>query len=295
VVMVFVIRPLCIGLATIGSDLTWQERTLASWIAPRGIVAAAIAGVAGAQLDGTGYPGGDQVLPAVFCLIAVTMLLHGFTLGPVARRLGLTLGNAPGLAIVGANAWTTDMAEALHRAGVPVLLVDKFSGALATARSRNVPTLQAELLSINGEEAWSEQAVDYLLAATPDQIYNSLISTRLGSELGRARVFQLGDPEMETDENEGVSRDVRGQLLGDPPISYAIFRSRQREGWRFSVRNSRAADAVDDGAIRLLIIASDGTLGLVSGESASRNGVRELVHVRANHLPYSDNSNQLRR
>jgi NhaP-type Na+/H+ or K+/H+ antiporter len=277
--MVFVIRPLCIGLATIGSDLTWQERALASWIAPRGIVAAAIAGVAGAQLGEAGYPGGDQVLPAVFCLIAVTMVLHGFTLGPVARRLGLTLGKGPGLAIVGGNAWTTDMAEALHEAGVPVLLVDKFSGALARARSRNLPTLQVELLSINGEEAWSEQAMDYLLAATPDQIYNSLISTRLGPELGRARVFQLGDPEMETDEDEGISRDVRGQLLGNPPVPYALFRRRQREGWRFFVRDSAAEEAAVDGAVRLLTIGSDGTLGLVSGESANRDGLRELVHV----------------
>ena len=277
--MVFVIRPLCITLATIGSDLTWQERALASWIAPRGIVAAAIAGVAGAQLAGANYTGGDQVLPAVFCLIAVTMVLHGFTLGPVARRLGLTLGNAPGLAIVGANVWTTDMAEALHQAGVPVLLIDKFPGALASARSRNVPTLQAELLSINGEEAWSEQAVDYLLAATPDQIYNSLVSIRLGPELGRARVFQLGDPEMETDEDEGISRDARGQLLGDPPVPYALFRRRQREGWRFSVRDSAAADASADGPVRLLTIDPDGTLSLVSGESASRDGTRELVHA----------------
>ena len=279
VAMVFIIRPLCIGLATVGSDLTWQERAVASWIAPRGIVAAAIAGVAGAQLGGAGYPGGDQVLPAVFCLIAATMVLHGFTLGPVARRLGLTLGNAPGLAIVGANAWTTDMAETLHRAGVPVLLVDKFPGALAAARSRNVPTLQAELLSVNGEEAWSEQAMDYLLAATPDQIYNSLVAIRLGPEIGRARVFQLGEAEMETDEDEGISRDARGQLLGDPPVSYALFRRRQREGWQFSVRESVAEDAPADGTVRLLTIDSDGTLGLVSGESASRDGVRELVHV----------------
>jgi hypothetical protein len=206
-------------------------------------------------------------------------VLHGFTLGPVARRLGLTLGKGPGLAIVGGNAWTTDMAEALHEAGVPVLLVDKFSGALARARSRNLPTLQVELLSINGEEAWSEQAMDYLLAATPDQIYNSLISTRLGPELGRARVFQLGDPEMETDEDEGISRDVRGQLLGNPPVPYALFRRRQREGWRFFVRDSAAEEAAVDGAVRLLTIGSDGTLGLVSGESANRDGLRELVHV----------------
>lgn len=61
-------------------------------------------------------------------------------------------------------------------------------------------------------------------------------------------------------------------------MPYALFRRRQREGWRFSVRDSAAEDAAD-GTVRLLTIDSDGTLGLVSGESATRDGVRELVHV----------------
>ena len=275
--MVFVIRPLCIGLATIGSDLSWQERILASWIAPRGIVAAAIAGVAGTQLVGAGYPGAEQILPAVFCLIAVTMVLHGFTLGPVARRLGLTLGNAPGLAIVGATAWTVDLAAALKRAHVPVLIVDTFPGALEQARDQAIPTLQAELLSTHGEEAWSEQRIDYLFAATADQIYNSLLSIRFAPELGRARVFQLGDPDLDPDDERGISRESRGQIIGDPPVCYSVFRKRHRDGWRFMVRDCQEEA---DSAVCLLTIAADGALGLVFAERAPYVvGRRELVHV----------------
>ena len=43
VVLLFVIRPAAVFLATVGSKLTYAERLLLAWIHPRGIVAAAIA------------------------------------------------------------------------------------------------------------------------------------------------------------------------------------------------------------------------------------------------------------
>jgi NhaP-type Na+/H+ or K+/H+ antiporter len=43
VALLFIIRPLAIVLATIRTGLSWQERLLAAWIAPRGIVAVAVA------------------------------------------------------------------------------------------------------------------------------------------------------------------------------------------------------------------------------------------------------------
>ncbi|MFP3441729.1 cation:proton antiporter, partial [Pantoea sp. SIMBA_133] len=33
--MLFVVRPISIWLSTIGTDLSWQEKTLVGWIAPR--------------------------------------------------------------------------------------------------------------------------------------------------------------------------------------------------------------------------------------------------------------------
>ena len=44
--ILFLVRPASVLLATIGSGLTIQERLLSAWIAPRGIVAAAVAGPA---------------------------------------------------------------------------------------------------------------------------------------------------------------------------------------------------------------------------------------------------------
>ncbi len=275
-VMLVVVRPASILLATWRSDLSWQERALPAWIAPRGIVAAAIAGVSGLQLGQAGYPGAALVMPSVFTLIAATMVLHGFSLGPLARRLKLALGSAPGLAIVGASGWSTDLAAVLHGLGVPVLLIDTFPGALDPARRLGLPTLQAELVSDQGEEELGGRAVDYLLAATPDDIYNGLVCTRIMPELGRRRVFQVAPPGRHVDERRGVSRDLRGQVLGTQGLDFATCEARHAAGWRFGAVEASVLGA---GQVGLVIVRADGGLHLVSGEGATAAAPQEGDHV----------------
>jgi NhaP-type Na+/H+ or K+/H+ antiporter len=58
-----VVRPAATWLATWRSDLTWRGRLFVGWIGPRGIVAAAVAGLAGPRLSEAGYAGGDLIQP----------------------------------------------------------------------------------------------------------------------------------------------------------------------------------------------------------------------------------------
>ena len=41
-VLILVVRPVAVGLSTLGSEFTWRERVVLAWVAPRGIVAAAV-------------------------------------------------------------------------------------------------------------------------------------------------------------------------------------------------------------------------------------------------------------
>ncbi len=230
VVMILVVRPLAILLSTLGSDLSVPERLLTGWIAPRGIVAAAVAGVASTKLAQGGTPGGNLVMPAVFALIASTMILHGFSLAPLARRLGLTLGNRPALAILGATPWSEALAQAVQSAGTPVLLIDTYPGALASARAKGIPVLQAELLSEHGEESLGEYRVDYLFAATPNEIYNSLVCAKLGPHLGRGKIFQLAPAGGAGGERTDLDSEWRGHIVGSPPLDFAALRRVYRQG-----------------------------------------------------------------
>lgn len=274
--MVFIVRPAAIVLATLRTGLTWQEKALAGWIAPRGIVAAAVAGIVSQKLAGTGFRGGEQVMPAVFALIATTMILHGFTLDPLARRLKLKLGDRPGLAILGATSWSIALAKVLKEAGTPVLLIDTYPGALQDARKQKIPVLQAEILSEHGEEELAGRRVDYLIAATQNDVYNSLVCAKLAPELGRSRVFQLAPAGGDVEDWTGLKREWRGIVIGMPPLEFAAARKRFKAGWRFALREKQPDDEAgeiagdaDTGSdeVLVMVLRRNGDLAFASTES----------------------------
>ncbi|MCJ2009143.1 cation:proton antiporter [Methylobacterium sp. J-092] len=288
--VLFAVRPAAIWLATLGSDLTRRERLFVGWIGPRGIVAAAVAGLAGPRLSEAGYAGGDLIQPTVFAVIVATVILHGFSLGPLARRLNLsTAAETQRLAVVGASPWASDMVVALHRAGVPVVLIDTYPGALQAARDAGVPTLQAELLSRHAEEGLADHPPDHMLAATRDELYNALVCTRLAPEIGRERVYQLApssDHLLHAD--TGVSRDTRGKVLGDGKIDFDSLAGRHEAGWRFEVVPANAGAQTD--AVDLLIIKTDGVVELLSvdNERAAPNEGDRMLAFAAPNIPQLD-------
>lgn len=122
--LVFVVRPLGVWFSTKGSDLGGRERLFIAWVAPRGIVAAAIASVAASALESEGLPGGVELRALVFLTIAGTVLLAGLTAGPVARLLGVRIPNREGVAILGAHRLGLALAEEIRAAGAPVVFID---------------------------------------------------------------------------------------------------------------------------------------------------------------------------
>ncbi|UMM08340.1 sodium:proton antiporter [Gluconobacter frateurii] len=256
-VVLFVVRPVGIFFSTLGTSMPWKERLFVGWIAPRGIVAAAVAGAAGIRLKETGYQSADLIMPAVFAVIAVTMILHGFSLRPIARALKLTLSNDPAIAILGASGWSVDLAACLHREGIPVLLVDNRSSALMPAAQMDIPVLRTELLSQHGQEALEERPADYLIATTGDGIYNGMICGHLAPAMGRERVFQISPGVARLDFYHGLSRDSRGKVLGEPAWNYTLFDTLFEQGWRFTSRVATEANAdsfgTDDNRLDILV------------------------------------------
>ncbi|CAO4135520.1 hypothetical protein [Methylorubrum extorquens] len=166
---------------------------------------------------------------------------------------------------MGASPWLGELALTLHRAGVPVVLITTYPGALRVAESAGVPTLRAELLSRHAEEGLADQPPDYLLAATRDGLYNALICTRLAPELGRERVYQLApsaDHFLHAD--TGVSRDLRGKVLGEGGLDFETIAERYAAGWRFKVETAGTTQSPDRPC--LLVIRSGGTLDFPSTE-----------------------------
>ncbi|HJZ60523.1 MAG TPA: cation:proton antiporter, partial [Miltoncostaeaceae bacterium] len=119
-VMVLILRPLTVALATWRSGFTARERGFMAWMAPRGIVAGATASAFGLALQADGVAGSAAVLPTVFIVIFATVVLYGLTAPLVARRLGVAEKQRRVVLIVGGHEWARELALALARSGVAV-------------------------------------------------------------------------------------------------------------------------------------------------------------------------------
>jgi NhaP-type Na+/H+ or K+/H+ antiporter len=84
-----------IGLPSLG----WRDKLMLSWIAPRGIVTAAVASLFAIQLQEAGIAGAGALKGLVFLTILLTVGIQGFTAPALAKGLGLVqpepLGGAP--------------------------------------------------------------------------------------------------------------------------------------------------------------------------------------------------------
>lgn len=87
-----------VQVASVGLPLDGREKLLLGWVAPRGIVSAAVASLFALQLEEAGIEGGGALKGLVFLTILVTVGLQGATAPWLARRLGLTVGEGEGVA-----------------------------------------------------------------------------------------------------------------------------------------------------------------------------------------------------
>lgn len=215
--MMFLVRPLSIFLSTIGSGLSIQEKALIGWIAPRGIVALTVSGYFASILSDAGYSDASLLTALTFGLVIFTVIAHGFSIGPLARRLNLSLEGKSGVIIVGSNAFTAQLAQSFQKNNVPVLIIDSSWENLSVARAAGVPFYHGEILSEQTEYNLDTIPYDYLIAATDSYTYNALVCTTFTPEYGHRNVFKIKNS-VETNGGEVVTK-VGGRVLFHDYIS----------------------------------------------------------------------------
>jgi len=265
--LIFIVRPATVFAATYGAGLDREDRILIGWIAPRGIVAAAVAGAFSVRMVEAGYEDAAILLPLVFALIILTVTLHGFSIGRLARHLGIASQKQNGIIIVGASPWTIDLASNLRELDIPVILVDGSWHRLRPARLAGMPIYFGQVVSASADETLDLSSMGYLLAASDNDAYNALVCTRFGNEFGRSRVFQIPMPAADQHETKGLVSALRGQSAFPDSALYEEILRRYFQGWRFqktrfsdsySYENYRAL--VPDEPFASLIVRPNGDL-----------------------------------
>ena len=230
--MMFIVRPLSIFLSTINSGLTLQEKALVGWIAPRGIVALTVSSYFASILGDAGYEDADLITALTFGLVFFTVVAHGFTIRPLAKKLNLSLEGNPGVIIVGSNRFTVELAKSLVSTNTPVLVVDASWEDLKHARHGGVPFFHGDILSEQTEYNLDTIPYDYLIAATEQFSYNSLVCTTFMPEYGRTNVYKVDPDENEKNESSTVA-SVGGRSLFRKEISLNELNNMLEEGYVF--------------------------------------------------------------
>ncbi|NNF57907.1 MAG: sodium:proton antiporter [Rhodothermaceae bacterium] len=227
--LIFVVRPLAVFLSSLGTRLTWKEQAFLSWMAPRGIVAAAVASLFSFRLQPFFPEDAAGLVPIIFLVIVGTVALYGLTISPVARMLGLALPDPQGVLFIGAHPWARRLAEAIHRRGFRVLLVDANPKNVRAARRAGLPAQRANVLADGVIDELDLSGVGQLLALTPNDEVNALGALHFAEAFETADVYQLAtrlDSARETD----IPVHLRGQPLFSDTSTYADLDSRFQNG-----------------------------------------------------------------
>ncbi|WIF66489.1 sodium:proton antiporter [Metapseudomonas otitidis] len=250
-VIQFIARPLNIGLSTLGSALGWRERALLAWIAPRGIVAAAVSAIFALRLQEHGDPNAQLLVPLTFLVIIGTVVLQSATARPLARLLGVAEPAPAGFLIIGANPVARALGKALNQLGSRVLLTDSSWENIRAARMDGLPTYFGNPTSQHADAHLDLVGLGHLLALSPSSEMNALACMRFRHDFAEPRRFTLpsGADSRRSDKHRS-SEQVRGRELGLPALTYPQFASRLGRG--AEIRITTLTEAFDWAAYQAL-------------------------------------------
>ena len=246
-VLVLVVRPVNVFLSTLGSELSTRERLFASWIAPRGIVAAAVASVTAAALEEQGMSGGSELRALVFMCIAGTVVLAGLTGAPMANLLRVRLPGRDTVAILGAQGLGIELAIQLRSGGISVVFLDSNPQNCRRAEEAGFQVIYGDALQERTLQRARFESVGSAIGLTPNQMLNSIFASRARQHFGVPRGYVAAiNPETGL-APELVERDEIAVLFDGPhDVERWDVRSRHEEldveHWQYGGEPSSDAD-----------------------------------------------------
>lgn len=231
-VLIFIARPVSVFISTIGSKLNWRERTFISWMAPRGIVAAAVSAVFALKLSGSAIPGTEMLVPVTFLVIVVTVTVYGLTASPIAKLLKVAQSKPQGVLFVGAHQWARALAKILKVNNINVMMVDTNRANIASARLEGITAYLGSILSEHITDELDLDGIGRLIALTSNDEANSLAALHMAEEFERGEMYQLPPLGKRTGkELEYSAKHLRARFLFGEGINYHYLSSLFQDGW----------------------------------------------------------------
>ncbi|MCL1144687.1 sodium:proton antiporter [Shewanella marinintestina] len=279
-VVMLIARPLSIWCCGVGTSLSSGDKWFLSWVAPRGIVAAAVSSLFAIKLEAIGIKGAEMIVPLVFLIIIGTVVIQSLTAGRWAKILGVTADSSQGLLMFGASSFSRALAKTLQSKGVTVLLADNNWDNIRQARMDNIPVYFGNPASEHAENHMNMAGIGRVLVVSPYRQLNPLVSFYFQDVFGEEKVFGLNNGEASSARHQLSESYLKRLCLFGEGVSYSKLASLMAKG--AGIKSTRLTDSfnftmfmeqygqsaipliyLQDGKVRLISAAAE--LELLSG------------------------------
>jgi hypothetical protein len=239
-----IVRPVTVALSSIGSALTWRERALIAWVAPRGIVAASVSALFALKLQALGMEDAAPLVPLVFILIIGTVVLQSATSRPLARWLKVSEPDPNGVLVFGSDEVARAIAKAIGDAGFRVVLADDDWEGVRVARMEGLATFYGNPASSYAERNLDLTGVGTLLAMSTHRERNSLVCVHYRQEFGREKVYLLRNlPPQDANGRAMLAGTLMAPPLFAEDMTHGRFAELLSQGWR--IKSTRLSATFD--------------------------------------------------
>jgi NhaP-type Na+/H+ or K+/H+ antiporter len=289
--LLVVVRPVQAWVCTVRASLTAQERAFIATLAPRGIVAAAVASLFAETITARGLEGGMELRALVFVVIASTVTIHGLTGGFVARMLGVRRATASGYAILGANGLSLALARLLREEQPNVILIDSNPDRVLSAQRNGFRSLYGQGLHASVLARAELDSKLGCMALTPNEEVKLLWANKVRAETRAPRVYVTLRAGPRSIPAENV-HEAGGVVLFGHGVAVTTWSQRLEnadatiERWRLT---GKAADEdeerVDEpgDAILMLTVRRPGRIRAVDDETAFRERDESDIAIAGQH------------
>ncbi|MBF0122710.1 MAG: cation:proton antiporter [Candidatus Omnitrophica bacterium] len=225
--LILIVRPLAVFLSSRSSGLHWKEKLFLSFIAPRGIVAAAVASLFSDRLVQAGMKGAGELVILVFFVVSSTVIFYAIVSPLLAHFLKLSRPRSSGILVFGANKFSIALSLALKEQGSDVLIVDRNEEQIAAAESAGLEVIKEDIFSEEVFEVVEERGLGRFLALTQNPEANSLAISHFRHLTEPGELYQLTPPRKS---KLRAGHHLVGRLLFDEEMDFYVLQDLTEKG-----------------------------------------------------------------
>ncbi len=274
--IIFIARPISVFVSALGSDLSFREKLLISWIGPRGIVCAAVAAIFALRLEQEGAEGANLLVPLAFLIIIGTVVLQSLTARPLASWLGVRDPAPSGFLIVGGGRVARMLAKLLTEHDFRVVIAASDWDHISQARMDGIETYFGNPISEHADRYLDLSGIGNLISLSGRANFDVLTALHFRREFGAQHMYELPtSAESLQNSKHRIADRLRGQRLFGEDVTHNQLLGYLRDGWTARTTNltdefgfEQYMSTYNGHALILFAIDSSGRLRLVTDQDS---------------------------